>query len=63
MLSRVKTRAIIEFTPEQKMQPSLADGIFPRWAVKTPGTVDVWISFPKTFSYETVSAEIKSQEF
>ena len=46
-LSRAKTRAIVELTPEQKMQPSLAAGIFPGWAVKTPGTIDVWISFPK----------------
>ena len=63
LLRRVKTRAIIELTPEQKMQPSLAAGIFPRWSVKTPGTLDVWISFPKAFSFETVSAEIAGRNF
>lgn len=62
-LSRAKTRAIIELTPEQKMQPSLARGVFPNWAVKAAGTVDIWVSFPKTFSYETVSAEIKTRNF
>ena len=63
LLNRVRTRAIIELTPEQKMQPSLAAGIFPRWSVKTPGTLDVWISFPKAFSFETVSVEIKNRNF
>ena len=63
VLNRVKTRAIVELTPEQKMQPILAAGIFPNWAVKTPGTIDVWISFPKAFSYETVSNEIRTRNF
>src|SRR5688572_2910353 len=30
LLNRLKTRAVIELAPEQKMQPSLAAGIFPR---------------------------------
>jgi hypothetical protein len=62
-LNQVRTRAIIELTPEQKMQPSLAAGILPQWAVKTPGTIDVWISFPKSVSYETVSNEIRNKNF
>jgi hypothetical protein len=62
-LSRGKARAIIELTPEQKMQPSLASGSFLDWAVKAAGTVDVWVSFPGTFSYEIISTEIKSRNF
>ncbi|MGZ8554407.1 MAG: S8 family serine peptidase, partial [Chitinophagaceae bacterium] len=62
-LSRIKIRAIVELTPEQKMEPSLANGIFPSWAVKAEGTIDVWVSFPKTFSFETVSAEITAKNF
>lgn len=62
-LKNTKARAVIELTPEQKMEPSLASGIFPSWAVKTFGTVDVWISFPKAFSFETVSAGIKARNF
>jgi len=63
LLARVKTRAILQLTPEQKMQPALAAGIFPRWAVKTPGTLDVWISFPRSYSFQTVSAEIANRNF
>src|SRR5688500_4297522 len=62
-LNRMRARAIIELSPEQKIQPSLAKGVFPNWAVKAAGTVDVWVSFPKTFSYEMVSAEIKAKNF
>ncbi|MFI5133000.1 MAG: S8 family serine peptidase [Chitinophagales bacterium] len=63
VLQQVKARAVVNLTAEQKMQPDLARGIFPVWAVQSAGTVDVWISFPKTFSYETVSTELKQQNF
>ena len=49
--------------PEDKMQYGLARNIFRCWAVEVQGTVDVWISFPKAFSYETVSAGIKARNF
>jgi hypothetical protein len=62
-LKRVRTRAVVELTPEQKMQPTLAAGLFPHWAVKTPGTIDVWISFPKSFSFEAVSNEFRIRNF
>ncbi|MGZ5248213.1 MAG: hypothetical protein ACXWCR_13985, partial [Flavitalea sp.] len=63
VLKRMKTRAVIELTPEQKLHPSLARGVFPNSVIKAAGTVDVWISFPKTFSFETVSAGIKAGNF
>ena len=50
-------------TPALKMEPSLSAGDFPAWAVKIPGTVDVWISFPKTFSFETINNELKAKNF
>jgi len=62
-LKKVKTRAVIELTPEQKMQPSLAAGLFPNWAVKTAGTIDVWISFLKNFSFEEISKECSIRNF
>jgi hypothetical protein len=63
LLQRVKARSVIALTPEQKMEASLAKGIYPAWAVKVGGTVDVLISFPKTFSYETVRAELQNRNF
>ena len=63
LLTKVKARAIVELSAEQKMQPELAKGNFPSWAVKASGTVDVWISFPKSFIYETIVEEVKNKNF
>ncbi|MBL7762009.1 MAG: hypothetical protein JNL23_01160, partial [Chitinophagaceae bacterium] len=63
VLSVVKARSIVELKPEQKMFPSLAQKQFPSWAVKVANTIDVVISFPKTFSFEEVSNELKAKNF
>ena len=63
LLQAVKARALVELAPEQKMQTVLAAGIFPPWAVKLAGTVDVWISFPKTFTAAQVIAELRARNF
>lgn len=63
ILVQTKARAIVELSARQKMQPQLSRGDFPAWAVKVAGTIDVWISFPKSFSYETVTAELRSRNF
>src|SRR4051812_11974079 len=69
-LQSANAKAIVELTPQQKMQSSLAEGRIPAWAVKVQGTVDVWISFPKTFTAEEVindakqlNAEVVSTKF
>jgi len=63
ILQQINARSIIELTAIQKMQPDLAKGNFPSWAVKVAGTVDVLISFPKAFSFETVKNELRSRNF
>ena len=63
LLTQVKARAVVELSAEQKMQPELVKGNFPLWAVKVAGTVDVWISFPKSFTYETITEELKNRNF
>jgi hypothetical protein len=63
LLHKVNARAIIELTPEQKMQPDLAKGIYPPWAVKVGGTVEVWISFPASFSFTVVYAALLLKNF
>lgn len=63
ILKAVKARAVVEMTSEMKMEPRLVTSNFPAWAVKIPGTVDVWISFPKTFSFEEISNEFKAKNF
>jgi Subtilase family/Secretion system C-terminal sorting domain len=45
------------------MHPGLSNGQLPAYAVKIQGTIDVWISFPKTFSFETVSTELRARNF
>lgn len=63
ILARMKGRSVIELSPEQKMQPGLANGRIPVHAVKSPGTVDVWINYPRTFSFEEVRDGLKEQNF
>ncbi|MBK7562622.1 MAG: S8 family serine peptidase [Chitinophagaceae bacterium] len=60
-LTVVKARSVIELSSLQKMQPELALGNFPAHAVKVAGTVDVWICFPKSFSFETVANELRNR--
>jgi hypothetical protein len=61
LLQLVRAIAVFELSPAQKMHPLMAKGIFPSWAIKIPGTLDVWINFPKSISYETVSALLKEK--
>ena len=63
LLQKVNARAIIDLKPEQKMHPALAKGIIPAWSVKVQGTIDVWISFPKTLSFESVSKELRERNY
>jgi hypothetical protein len=63
VLQQNKVRAIVEFNPVQKMHPALTKNELPAYAVKVAGTVDVWISFPKTFSFEAVSTALMSRNF
>ncbi len=62
-LKNAHARALVYLTPQQKMQPALAKGILPSWSVKIPGTIDVWVSFPKSFSYQEVVDELKNYNF
>ncbi|SKC13349.1 S8 family serine peptidase [Dyadobacter psychrophilus] len=62
-LARMRGRAIFELTPEQKMQPALAKGQLPVHAVKMPGTVDVWINYPRSISFQEVSEQLKAKNF
>lgn len=63
LLKQVDARSIVELSATQKMHPQVASGNFPGHAVRVQGTVDVWISFPGTFTYQTVVAELTSKNF
>lgn len=62
-LARTKGRAIVELSAEQKMQPGLAYGNIPSHAFASPTTVDLWISYPKSFSYEEIQAALRSLQY
>ncbi|OJV21130.1 MAG: peptidase S8/S53 subtilisin kexin sedolisin [Dyadobacter sp. 50-39] len=62
-LARTRGRAIVELGPEQKMQPGLASGNIPPHAFTGPSTVDLWVSYPKSFTYEEVSAALQGQSY
>ncbi|ACT95524.1 S8 family serine peptidase [Dyadobacter fermentans] len=60
-LARTRGRAIIELNAEQKMEPSLANGRIPSHAFVSPTTVDLWISYPRSFSYEEIKAALQAR--
>jgi hypothetical protein len=59
ILEQAKARSFFQPSPEQKMESRLALGIIPPSAIKIAGTVDVWISFPKTFLSQDVINDLK----
>ena len=63
ILRQAKARAVVELKPEQKMSPLLGGGTLPAWAIKMPGTVDVWVSFPKILTYDSIASELKRRNF
>ena len=62
VLQGAGARSIFELTPEQKMHPAMVKGIFPSWARKTPGMLDVWISFPKSISFEEIKSLLREKK-
>jgi hypothetical protein len=62
-LQNVKARAIFEMKPVDKMQYALAKNIIPSWAVKIQGTVDLWISFPSSFSFDEIKNQLALRNF
>lgn len=63
VLISTKARSVIRLSPEQKMQPALARGVYPQWAIKLAGTLDVWISFPRTINFEEIRRELDNGGF
>ncbi|GAC1708834.1 MAG: hypothetical protein NVS9B7_26240 [Flavisolibacter sp.] len=63
VLRQAGANAFIQLAPEQKMEPRLAKGLLPSWAIKIAGTIDVSISFPKTFTAHEVMADLKKLNF
>ncbi|MFL5773183.1 MAG: S8 family serine peptidase, partial [Flavisolibacter sp.] len=60
ILQQVNARSFFSLMPQQKMERRLSKGMIPFSAVKLPGTIDVWISFPKTFLQQDVLNELKN---
>ncbi len=60
-LQKAGAISLLQLTAKQKMHPAMARGIFPSWAINTPGMVDVWISFPKTISFEEIKILLRQK--
>ena len=63
ILKQAHVKSIGSLTPKQKMEAHFAAGQIPIWAVKIAGTVDVSVSFPKTFSASEVATALKKMNF
>jgi hypothetical protein len=59
ILEAAKARSIFQPSPEQKMETRLSLGLIPSSAIKIAGTLDVWISFPRTFLPKDVVINLK----
>jgi hypothetical protein len=59
VLQAAGARALLQLSPSQKMHVLFAEGKIPSWSVKSPGSVDCWVSFPKTFSAGDVVPELE----
>lgn len=62
-LMQAKARSLFIPAPRQKMQPGLAEGRYPAWAIQQTGTIDVWISIPVTFSIEEARQKLIGSGF
>jgi len=61
-LTKNKARAVIELTAAQKMQPALTGNVLPAHAIKKAGMIDVWVSYPRSFTFEEISTELKNYD-
>ncbi len=62
LLLRIKARAVIKLSPEQKLQPLLAASVSRASEMDAVKAMDLWISFPKAFSAESVNRELKIRD-
>ena len=58
-LRKANAQVLYEPLPQQKMEPLLAAGLWPSYAVKVNGTVDLWLNFPRSFAAEQVRGALK----
>ena len=60
-LQSARARSIFTLSPQQKMHPAMAKGVYPSWTVRTPGMVDIWLSFPKSVSFEELKSLLQEK--
>ena len=61
VLARAGVRAVVALAPQDKMHAALPKTPLPHWAVKVPGTVDVWVQVTKAFTVQEVTAALKEK--
>ncbi|CAG4988935.1 hypothetical protein DYBT9275_00189 [Dyadobacter sp. CECT 9275] len=62
-LLRSGVTSVVELSASQKMEPGLASGKIPAHAIKSPGTVDIWLNYPKTFSFDEITELVKDRGY
>lgn len=63
MLKNLRVRAAFTLSANDKMAPELYSKRYPSWAVRSAGTVDVWIEFSSACSFEQVQALLLERGF
>lgn len=62
-LKQMNVRALVLLSAAQKMQPQLAAGNFPSRIIRSAGTVEVWISFPRSFDLASTQRLLRENNF
>ena len=59
-LTTAQVKGLYQLSPSQKMDAALSSGLWPSYAIKVKGFIDVWASFPKSVSAESMAASIEA---
>lgn len=63
LLQQVNARSVFNLSATQKMEEGLAKGYYPSWSMRAGATIEVWCSFSKGISYETLTAGLRKNNF
>lgn len=61
LLGRLNMKSLVQLTPLQKTDPLLAGNRIPAHIIKVPGTIDVNITYPASYSPDEVQQFLKSK--
>ena len=62
-LKRLGVRAAFTLSPNEKLSPELFNRAYPAWAMRSAGTLDVWVEFSPMLSFSAVQSLLREAGF